>query len=133
MVLASKDRESVSGDLLEEYRESIVPSLGASANAWYLRQVAGLVLRATWAWAGLVAAISLWRFLLDARRFITGRGRVALLGHELGLHCDLCVVRRLACVAHAAHPQRDAARRHRSDGRRPAGGDRHVGVSGGME
>src|SRR5215467_7782266 len=28
LLLTSKDRESVSGDLLEEYRESIVPALG---------------------------------------------------------------------------------------------------------
>jgi hypothetical protein len=65
LLLSSKDRESVSGDLLEEYRESIVPALGAGADRWYVRQVARYVLGATWAWAVLVAAINLWRYLLD--------------------------------------------------------------------
>jgi hypothetical protein len=65
LVLSSKDRETVSGDLLEEYRESIVSVLGAGADRWYVRQVARYVLGATWAWAVLVAAITLWRYLLD--------------------------------------------------------------------
>jgi hypothetical protein len=65
VMLSPKDRESVSGDLLEEYRESIEPSLGAGANRWYVRQVAGFVLRETWIWALLVASICVWRYLLD--------------------------------------------------------------------
>jgi hypothetical protein len=65
LLLAPKDRDSVSGDLLEEYRESIVPSRGAGANAWYVRQVAGFVLRGTWAWGAVVASICVWRYLLD--------------------------------------------------------------------
>ena len=35
MLLSSADRDSVSGDLLEEYRESVVPALGDRANGWY--------------------------------------------------------------------------------------------------
>ena len=54
LLLPPKDRESVSGDLLEEYRESIVPAVGAGARRWYVRQVAWYVLRASWAW-GLIA------------------------------------------------------------------------------
>jgi hypothetical protein len=65
LLLAPENRDSVSGDLLEEYRESIVPSRGAGANRWYLLQVAGFVLRRTWAWGALVAAICVWRYLLD--------------------------------------------------------------------
>jgi len=65
LILRKEDRDSVSGDLLEEYREAIVPVLGAKANRWYIRQVAGYVLRATWAWGVLVAAICVWRYLLD--------------------------------------------------------------------
>jgi hypothetical protein len=65
LMLRPEDRDSVSGDLLEEYRESIVPALGAKANRWYIRQVARYVLRVTWAWGVLVAAISVWRYLLD--------------------------------------------------------------------
>jgi hypothetical protein len=65
MILRPDDRDSVSGDLLEEYRESIVPARGRKAYRWYVRQVAWYVLRATWAWGALVAAICLWRYLID--------------------------------------------------------------------
>jgi hypothetical protein len=37
--LPARDREAISGDLLEEYREEQVPRLGrARANLWHLRQ-----------------------------------------------------------------------------------------------
>jgi hypothetical protein len=65
-MLPSKDRESVSGDLLEEYRESIVPALGDRARCWYVRQVAVYVWQRAWVWGMLVAAIFVVRFLLDA-------------------------------------------------------------------
>ncbi len=65
ILLSSKDRDSVSGDLLEEYRESIVPSLGGGADRWYVRQVFGYVVRAAWMWGALVAAILVTRDLLD--------------------------------------------------------------------
>jgi hypothetical protein len=65
LVLAPNDRETVSGDLLEEFRESIVPALGARANVWYVRQVVGFVVREVWAWAALVAAICIVRYLFD--------------------------------------------------------------------
>jgi hypothetical protein len=43
-------RETVSGDLLEEYRESRIPSIGRlRAGLWYWRQVGGMWLRAYWA------------------------------------------------------------------------------------
>lgn len=42
-------RETVSGDLLEEYRECRVPAVGEfRADLWYWRQVAGMWLRAYW-------------------------------------------------------------------------------------
>src|SRR6516164_2114869 len=41
--------ETVSGDLLEEYRESRVPAIGEfRADLWYWRQVGGMWLRAYW-------------------------------------------------------------------------------------
>jgi hypothetical protein len=50
-------RESVSGDLLGEYRESRVPAAGElRADLWYWRQVGGLWMRAYW-W--LVVAVVL--------------------------------------------------------------------------
>ena len=44
-VLHSRDRETILGDLLEEYREEQLPRLGSvPANFWYGRQVIGFVL-----------------------------------------------------------------------------------------
>jgi hypothetical protein len=42
--LTPRDRETIPGDLLEEYREVILPTRGrVRANLWYLRQVLSLV------------------------------------------------------------------------------------------
>jgi hypothetical protein len=61
------DRDSVTGDLLEEYREMILAGRDrAAANRWYLRQVAGFLWRSTWAWAAAIAALGLGRGTLDA-------------------------------------------------------------------
>ena len=50
LLLTPATRDSVSGDLLEEYRESRLPALGrVRANAWYIRQVAGVFFR-VYAW-----------------------------------------------------------------------------------
>jgi len=65
LLLPRRDRDSVSGDLLEEYRETIVPSLGASADRWYVRQVAAYALRQTWMWTAAVVVIDKVRFLFD--------------------------------------------------------------------
>jgi len=49
LLLPSDHAETVSGDLLEEYRETVVPSRGRRrADAWFVRQVAGFAWRATW-------------------------------------------------------------------------------------
>lgn len=46
LVLDSRDRATVSGDLLEEFRESIRPRRGPwGADRWYIRQVMGFVVR----------------------------------------------------------------------------------------
>lgn len=65
LFLSAADRDSISGDLLEEFRESIVPALGAGANRWYVRHVAWYVLRATAPWGALIAAIGITRHLFD--------------------------------------------------------------------
>ncbi|MEP7308122.1 MAG: permease prefix domain 2-containing transporter [Acidobacteriota bacterium] len=65
MLLPPEDRDSVSGDLLEEYRESVLPALGDKARRWYVRQVAGYVLRKAWIWGALVGAVLVTRYLLD--------------------------------------------------------------------
>ncbi len=65
MLLPAEDRDSVSGDLLEEYRESVLPALGPRARGWYVRQVAGYVLRKAWMWGAFVAAVLVTRYLFD--------------------------------------------------------------------
>jgi hypothetical protein len=65
LLLSPADRDSVSGDLLEEYRESIVPA-GRNADRWYVRQVAGYVLRKVWMGGALVGAILVTRYLFDS-------------------------------------------------------------------
>jgi hypothetical protein len=64
--LKPEDRDSVTGDLLEEYREMIVAGRDrAAADRWYLRQVTGFLWRSTWAWAATLTALGLGRDALD--------------------------------------------------------------------
>ena len=49
LFLAERDRETVSGDLLEEYREEQLPRLGTlRANLWYLRQAVSVAWIRLW-------------------------------------------------------------------------------------
>ena len=65
-MLPRHHRDSVSGDLLEEYRDRILPARGATAaDAWYIRQTLGFVWRATWMWGLLLAAGGLIRGAFD--------------------------------------------------------------------
>jgi hypothetical protein len=65
-VLKHGDRDSVSGDLLEQYRDSIEPLHGRErADRWYVRQVLGYVWRAARVWALLFATASIVRTALD--------------------------------------------------------------------
>jgi hypothetical protein len=82
LFLSPEEAETESGDLLEAYRDSIHPLRGRRrANLWYVRQVAGYILRARvlqpqfWILAGLalcflIIAVSLILFpvLLSGRR-----------------------------------------------------------------
>ena len=66
LLLPQRDRESVSGDLLEEYRETIHPSRGGpAADRWFLMQVAGIVLRRHWLFALLLGAAFVARTAYD--------------------------------------------------------------------
>src|SRR6266508_4198012 len=66
LCLKPEDRDSVSGDLLEEYRESIHGGRDRlAADRRYVRQAAGFIWRATWAWAALLAVLTLGRSALD--------------------------------------------------------------------
>jgi hypothetical protein len=60
---------SLSGDLLEQYRDSILPARGLMrADRWYLTQVLGFVLQKTLPWAALFAGAFLARGALDVLR-----------------------------------------------------------------
>jgi hypothetical protein len=64
--LSPADFDSVSGDLLEEYRDSIHPVRGQrGADAWYVRQVLGFVSRSARVWAVLFGAAFVTRTALD--------------------------------------------------------------------
>jgi hypothetical protein len=66
LLLRPVDQQTVFGDLLEEYRESVVPARGRSgADFWFLRQVAGFAWRATFLTGLLLWAFTTGRFLLD--------------------------------------------------------------------
>jgi hypothetical protein len=48
LLLRTRDRDTVTGDLLEEYREVAVPTLGPyRARVWYLREMVGLMKNAS--------------------------------------------------------------------------------------
>ena len=65
LLLKPEDRESVSGDLLEQYRDTIHPLLGPDADRWYMRQVGSFLFRASWAWGAIVGGALVVRYLLD--------------------------------------------------------------------
>jgi hypothetical protein len=57
---------SISGDLLEQYRDSVLPARGlVHADRWYLKQVLGFVLRRTLPWASLFALAFVARGAFD--------------------------------------------------------------------
>jgi len=66
LLLRSDEAETVSGDLIEEYRDAVHPASGRwRANLWFVRQVAGFAWRAAAPWGLLLAAFMSGRFMLD--------------------------------------------------------------------
>ena len=74
--LPARDRETISGDLLEEYREAQVPHLGRMrANLWYARQLVGFMaarsfggstFRASLTWMSMITALAgLWLAVME--------------------------------------------------------------------
>jgi len=62
LLVRRRDRDTISGDLLEEYREDVLPTKGAmGARLWYMRQVASFVSPVTW---GLLLGIAFGTFQL---------------------------------------------------------------------
>src|SRR5262245_38422660 len=66
LVLDSRDRATVSGDLLEEFRENIQPTRGPIASdCWYIGQVMGFVVRSNVVSAMLFGGAFVARTALD--------------------------------------------------------------------
>jgi hypothetical protein len=64
--LKAESFPNVSGDLLEQYRDSILPARGLPrADRWYVSQVFGFVLRGALPWAALFAGAAVARNTLD--------------------------------------------------------------------
>jgi hypothetical protein len=64
--LTPGDFENVSGDLLEEYRESVYPARGSlRADMWYVTQVLGFAWRDAFLWATLSAIAFITRTAMD--------------------------------------------------------------------
>jgi len=60
------EAETIVGDLIEEYRDAVLPARGQlQANIWFVRQVAGFAWRAPVAGGLVVAAFIAGRFVLD--------------------------------------------------------------------
>jgi hypothetical protein len=58
VLLAPRDFETVSGDLLEGFRANVYPARGScGANVWYVRQVLGFLVRGAGIW-GLVFGVA---------------------------------------------------------------------------
>lgn len=66
MMLAPRDRETVSGDLLEQYRDSVWPTRGQlRANLWYAGQVADFARRSHLGGALAISGLFVGRTALD--------------------------------------------------------------------
>jgi hypothetical protein len=64
--LRPSDLNRVSGDLLEEYRDTVYPRCGRQrADLWYERQVIGFVSRRTYVWAVVFAVAFIARTAID--------------------------------------------------------------------
>src|SRR2546430_484197 len=76
LALPRADQDSISGDLLEEYRQEIVRTKGhAAADLWYVVQVFGYVWRATrlgaLVFSGAFLTRTVWDWLVPTADFTT--------------------------------------------------------------
>jgi hypothetical protein len=66
IVVRRAEFENISGDLLEEYRDTVVPARGVRrADVWYAGEVLGFVLRGARIWAVLFGGVVVARTALD--------------------------------------------------------------------
>jgi len=89
--LSERDRETISGDLLEEYREEQLPRLGfVRANLWYLRQAfsfvsvssfGGPVMKLALTWMSVfTAAAGAWLAFMEQMLKHSGYGGRTVIG-----------------------------------------------------
>jgi hypothetical protein len=84
LLLKPGDRESVSGDVLEEYREIVRPAMSRwRADLWYAAQVAGFLWRASWRWGVLLGGALSMRYVLDAASPIVDPQRAVVLSQAV--------------------------------------------------
>jgi len=78
-IVRPSERKSITGDLLEEYREVQRPQLGARrADGWYVRQVFSLLWHIMWPSVALVVVMKAATLALQA--FVWNRSLVQLPG-----------------------------------------------------
>jgi hypothetical protein len=66
LLMPADEAETIAGDLIEEYRDTVYPAVGKwRADFWLARQVAGFVWRVPLVWGLLVAAFIAGRFVAD--------------------------------------------------------------------
>ncbi len=66
LLMPPDEAETVAGDLIEEYRDTVYPAVGKwRADLWLARQVAGFVWRVPLVWGLLVALFIAGRFVAD--------------------------------------------------------------------
>ena len=66
LLMPPDEAETVAGDLIEEYRDTVYPAVGKwRADFWLARQVAGFVWRVALTWGLLVAVLIAGRFAAD--------------------------------------------------------------------
>jgi hypothetical protein len=67
LIVRRRDRETISGDLLEEYREHVLPTRGSwSARLWYIRQILSFVTPIAWGLA-IGVVLGTWQLVNTAR------------------------------------------------------------------
>lgn len=100
IVLPSDTAETESGDLLEAYRDSVHPQLGSwRADLWYVRQVAGYILRArttslgNWILIGLMLCVFTTAFSVARYPEL-----ITPLVNHIGLICAGVLIYALAAV-----------------------------------
>jgi hypothetical protein len=67
LMVRRRDRETISGDLLEEYREHVLPTRGSwSAGLWYVRQILSFVSPIAWGLA-IGVVLGTWQLVNTAQ------------------------------------------------------------------